>query len=160
MTLWTDRQPIVAAMLNPALICALLATASEGYRKESAQGMPWVLSFVVAPMVLHRGTREALPATTKTHLTTWASRHPVLRAGFPPRAQGLVQAVREGTRFGLAHGVLRIDADRLHASVRRPRGFRTPAELDEILRKANLMGRWLAKTDSPTTIFAVLGVAP
>jgi len=54
-----------------------------------------------------------------------------------------------------------MEGDRLLSSrVRRPRGFQTPAELDEILAKANMLGRWLAKTDNPATILAVLGVAP
>ncbi|MEZ0076299.1 hypothetical protein ABH927_005677 [Planotetraspora sp. GP83] len=151
----------MAAMLNPALVAAVLVTTADGYHKESGTGVPWMLSFVVAPMVLHRGTREALPSTTKTHLATWVSRHPVLRAGFPLRAQGLVEPVREGIRFGLAHEVLRLENDRLLAQPRsRPRGFRSPKDLEDILRKANLVGRWLAKTDSPATIFALLGVAP
>ena len=44
MTAWVDRPPIVAAMLNPALIAAILATAAEGYRKESDRALPWPLS--------------------------------------------------------------------------------------------------------------------
>jgi hypothetical protein len=35
-----------------------------------------------------------------------------------------------------------------------------PDELAEILRRTNYVGRWLAKTDSTATVFAVLGVAP
>lgn len=148
-------------MLNPALLAAVLGTAAQGYQKESDRGVPWMLSFVIAPMVLHRGTRNALPATTTTHLSTWLSRNPVLRAGFPLRAQGLVDPVREGIRFGLAHSILQLEGERLLAQARRrPRGFRSPQDLEEIMRKANFVGRWLAKTDSPTTIFALLGVAP
>ncbi|MEU3628897.1 three component ABC system middle component [Amycolatopsis coloradensis] len=44
--------------------------------------------------------------------------------------------------------------------MRRPRGFQIPDELADILRKAGFAGRWLAKIDSPATVFAVLGVAP
>lgn len=161
MTAWSERSPIVAAMLNPALLAAILATTTEGHHKESGTGMPWMLSFIVAPMVLHRGTRNALPTTTRTHLAAWVSRNPVLRAGFPSRAQELVQPAKEGIRFGIKYDILRIDDGRIIAQPRRrPRGFRPPRDLDEILRKANLVGRWLAKTNSPTTIFALLGVAP
>lgn len=161
MTGWSERPFVVAAMLNPALIAAFLATTAEGYAKETGQGVPVVLSFVAAPLVLHRGTREALPASTTTHLATWVSRNPVLRAGLPQRAVSLVEPVRAGLRFGLAHGVLSIDGDRLSAVARkRPRGVRPPPQLNEILRKANLVGRWLAKTDSPATVLALLGVAP
>lgn len=160
MTVWAERPPIVAAMLNPALISALLAAASEGYRKESDHALPWPLSFIVAPLVLHRGTRQELPASTRTHLATWTSRNPVLRAGFPLRAQGLVEPVREALRFGIGHGVLTVVADGLQGRTRRPRGFQTPDELADILRKAGFVGRWLAKIDSTATVFAVLGVAP
>ncbi|MFD5907006.1 three component ABC system middle component [Streptomyces microflavus] len=161
MTGWSERPSVVAAMLNPALIAALLATTAEGHAKETGQGVPVVLSFVATPLVLHKGTREALPASTATHLATWVSRNPVLRAGLPQRAVSLVEPVRAGIRFGLAHGVLSIDEDRLSAIPRRrPRGVRPPHQLNEILRKANLVGRWLAKTDSPATVLALLGVAP
>lgn len=66
MTAWIDRPPIVAAMLNPALLAAILATAANGYRKESDHALPWALSFIIAPLVLHRGTRQALPTSTRT----------------------------------------------------------------------------------------------
>ncbi len=160
MTAWNDRPPIVAAMLNPALLAAVLATAANGYRKESDHALPWTLSFIIAPLVLHRGTRQALPASIRAHLTTWVSRNPVLRAGFPARAQGLVEPVREGIRFGLAHGVLTLEGEGLSGRTRRPRGFQMPDELADILRRTNFVGRWLANIDNTATVYAVLGVAP
>lgn len=147
-------------MLNPALIAVALANAAEGYHRESAQALPWTLSFITAPLVLHRGTRQALPASTRTHLVTWTSRNPVIRAGFPLRAQGLVEPVREGIRFGLAQGAFTLEEDRLIGQARRPKGFVIPDELADILRNARFVGRWLAKIDSTATVFAVLGVAP
>jgi hypothetical protein len=160
MTAWTDRPPIVAAMFNPALITAIVANASDGYRKESDRALPWPLAFIIAPLVLHRATRRALPSSTRTHLATWTSRNPVLRAGFPPRAQGLAEPVREGLRFGLAHGVLTLEGSDIHGRTRRPRGFQMPDDLAEILRGSSFGGRWLAKIDNTATVFAVLGVAP
>ncbi|MFI2380484.1 three component ABC system middle component [Streptomyces sp. NPDC018964] len=161
MTAWSSRSPISAVMFNPALIAAVLATAAQGFGKETENGMPWALSFVVAPMVLHQPTRQALPASTRTHLAAWAGKNPVVRAGFPARAQALMEPVKEGTRFGLAHRALALEpGGRLRSEYRRPRGFKTPEELDQMLRKAGLVGRWLAKADSPATVFAVLGVAP
>src|SRR6266496_5522954 len=144
MTAWTDRPPVIAAMLNPALIPAILANAADGYRRESDQALPWTLAFITAPLVLHRGTRHALPTSTRTHLATWTSRNPVIRAGFPARAQGLAEPVREGIRFGLAQGALTVEEDRLAGRTRRPRGFVIPDELADILRKARFVGRWLA----------------
>lgn len=148
-------------MVNPAFVAIILAAAAEGYRKETGQSMPWSLSFVVVPMVLHLPTRRALPASTRTHLSTWTAKHPIVRAGFPARARELVEPVKEGTRFGLEHGALKLETEgRLRSAYRKRRSLGTPAELALILRKASLVGRWLAKVDSPVTVFALLGVAP
>ncbi|MEU3628983.1 three component ABC system middle component, partial [Amycolatopsis coloradensis] len=109
MTAWSDRPPVLGAMLNPGLVAASLAAAADGYRKSSDRALPWALAFILVPLVLHRGTRQALPSTTTTHLASWTSRNPVIRAGFPARAQGLVEPVKEGLRFGLTYNVLTVD---------------------------------------------------
>ena len=148
-------------MLNPALLAVVTGHAAAEYRKASDTDMPWILSFVVAPMVLHRGTREALPASRRTYLATWLSRHPTLHAGLPQRARGLVEPVRRGIRFGLEHDIIRLDGDRLRSNLpKRPRGFHAPDELKEIVQKAGFVGRWFAGIDSAATVLAVLGVAP
>src|SRR4051794_20248722 len=89
VTAWRDRQQVPAAYLNPALVATVLAAASDGYRTERRRTMSWPLAFLVAPLVLHRTTRQALPRTTATHLTAWVSRNAALHAGFPARARSL-----------------------------------------------------------------------
>jgi hypothetical protein len=153
--------PIAAAMLNPALLASVIAAAAEEYTRANGGAMPSSLAFLVAPLVLHRGTREALPKRTSTHWTTWLSRNPVLRAGFPPRARSLAGPVRDGLRFGLAHGALSVTASgglqgRLvpHA---RPEEI---GDMPAVLHAAGFVGKWLTKFDQPATAYALLGVAP
>lgn len=147
-------------MLNPALLAAVTAAAALEYERAAAAPMAWPLAFLVAPLVLHRGTRGVLPRTTRTHWASWVSEHPVEHAGFPARAQSLTEVVREGLRFGLADGALVVDEQgRLSGR------FSTVApakgtELADIIAKAGLVGKWLTKLDQPATAFAVLGVKP
>ena len=120
--------------------------------------MPWPLSFVVAPLALHRGTREALPSSLATHLGAWVSRNPVLRAGMPLRARALVEPVREGLRFGLRHGLLTVeDGGALRQGLPR---HRPPdvGDLREVLRKATFAGRWVSRMEETGTVFALLGI--
>lgn len=147
-------------MLNPALLATLIAAAASEYARADGEPMPWPLAFLVAPLVVHRGTRDALPRTTATHLGNWVQQNPVVHAGIPARAQSLAEPVREGLRFGLAHGVLGVDElGRLTGDlVAGPK--RATTEVDQMIAKAGLVGKWLAKTDQPATAFAVLGVAP
>lgn len=147
-------------MLNPALLAAITAAAASEYKRAAGEPMPWPFAFLVAPLVVHRGTRDVLPRTTATHLANWVSQYPTIHAGIPARAQSLAEPVREGMRFGLAHGVLVVDergrlTGELAARPKRPTG-----EVDQMIAKAGLVGKWLTKIDQPATAFAVLGVAP
>jgi hypothetical protein len=126
------------------------------YERESGP-MSWPLAFLVPPIVLHRPTRDALPRDTRTHLSTWVTREPVLRAGFPARATAMTPLVREGLRFGLRHGALTTAGGRISGAALE---HSPPGELRAMLRTAGLVGRWFAKTDQPSTVFALLGVQP
>jgi hypothetical protein len=108
-------------------------------------------------MVLHRPTRRALPSTTATHLATWISRNPGLRAGYPERAAFLAPYVRDGLRFGIRHGLLALEQGGVSAELK---AGRARGELSELLRSASFAGRWLAKIERPSTAFAMLGVKP
>jgi hypothetical protein len=158
MSKWRERPQVEATMLNPALLAVLLASAAHDYEKakEKKERMPWPLGFLVLPLVLHRPTRIELPKSTRTHLSTWIRRHPLLRAGFPARASAMVPLTREGIRFGLRAGVLDIDG----STIRGDETNQPTGELGQLIRAAALVGRWLATTDQPSTVFALLGVAP
>jgi Family of unknown function (DUF6521) len=158
---WAGRSPETAALLNPALLAVICGAAASQYERESDEAMPWPLAFLVAPLVLHRGTREALPRSARTHLSTWITNNPVIRAGFPQRAQSLTGLVREGLRFGMTYGALSVTADGgmrgiLPTSARPIDG----GDAADIMRSAGFVGKWFTRADQPATLFALLGVAP
>jgi hypothetical protein len=156
MTVWDERSQVSAAYLNPAFIAAVLAGAANGYQEDRDRHMVWPLAFVVAPLVLHRSTRETLPRNTTTHLSAWISRNPLLHAGFAQRAQELVPTVREGLRFGLRHGLLTLEAGHLGGALKTTRD----RQLRTLLARARRVGHWLSRTDQPATVFALFGVEP
>jgi ABC-three component (ABC-3C) system Middle Component 3 len=156
----TAQSPVVAAMLNPAVIATIVAAAADEYSRAANEPLPWSMAFVVAPLVLHRGTREALPRRTSSHWAHWLSNNPVIQAGFAPRARSLVGPVRDGIRFGLACGVLVIDGDGFASGLRRSMRPDELGDLAMLVRAAGFVGKWLAKLDRPATAFALLGVAP
>lgn len=163
MTEWQERSRTQAAMLNPALLAALIANAADKYLAERGTGMPWYYGYVVAPLVLHRGTREALPTTIRANLPAWVSDHPVEHAGFAPRALALKDTVDEGIRFALRTDLLSVDEDGcLHASIPGGRGhsLAKDSEVQQIVARAGFVGRWLTKVEQPATVFVLLGVAP
>ncbi|WP_372497347.1 three component ABC system middle component [Nocardiopsis dassonvillei] len=156
---WQERPQAGAAYLNPVLLAAIQASAARAYEAErQGRAMVWPLSFVVAPLVLHRPTRIALPSSTRTHLPKWVTDHPVLVAGLPSRSKSLIPVVREGLRLGLRHNLLTLENGRVRAV--QSREPRTQGELKELLRSSALVGRWTAKSENPSTVFALLGMRP
>lgn len=146
-------------MLNPALMALVTAAAANEYERAAGGPMPWPLAYLVAPMVLHSGTRAALPGNTRTHLASWLTANPVIHAGFARRAQGLSDVVREGVRFGLVHSVLVVDDQGRVSGTVNARSARG-TETGELIRKAGFVGKWLTKVDQPATAFVLLGVTP
>lgn len=163
MTSWRERSRTQAVMLNPALLGTITANAALQYRSNREQTMPWVYAFIIAPLVLHRGTRESLPKNSRANLYTWVADHPVEHAGFAPRAVSLRDSVQEGIRFGLRSGLLTVEQDGgLSASLASGRAhtLAKDSEVQQIVARAGFVGQWLTKIDQPATVFVVLGVAP
>lgn len=159
MTAWADRAQVPAVMLNPALLATLLSESARGYCSQArAEAMPLALSFVVLPMVLHRPTRQVLPRNTRTYLTIWLGRHPVLRAGFPLRAASLVENTQEALRFGARNGLLAVNGRGVAASART--GSVEDGVTRELVKAARLVGRWCAASGTVATVYQALGVRP
>ena len=157
MSDWLLRPRVESNLLNPALIGLTIAHAAGGYMQVANTSMPWPISFLVPPLILHRPTREALPASTRTHFATWISRHPLLIAGFPRRSQAMVEPTREALRLAFRGQLLRLnEGGILPSSLAIPAG----GEVQQLARTSSLVGRWLASLEQPSSIFALLGVAP
>lgn len=150
---------LVEDLLNPALLALLLREAALGYEQDHGSAMAWPVAFVAAPFVLHGPTRQALPSTVATHLSTWAGANQLLVAGLPARAASLAGPVRAGLRLGLRHRLLDVNDGRLAAGPARP--SREPVgSLLQLHQAARLVGRWLGRSSEASTVFAVLRVAP
>jgi ABC-three component (ABC-3C) system Middle Component 3 len=163
MTSWSERSRTQAVMLNPALLATITANAALQFHTTSGNAMPWAYSFIVAPLVLHRSTREALPRTTSTNWNAWVANHPVAHAGFARRAVSLRDSVQDGIRFGLRTGILQVDPQGgLLASLASGKGhtLAKDSEVQQIVARAGFVGKWLTKIEQPATVFVVLGVAP
>lgn len=157
MTLWEDRPQVAAVMLNPAVCSVLIAESARAYADQAeAEAMPLPLAFLVLPLVLHRPTRNVLPRDTRTYLTVWLDRNPVLRASFPARAEALVEHGREALRFGLRNTLLQLDGGGVASRVRATDST-VPKDLS---RAARLAGRWFQLSGPAPTVFQALGVRP
>lgn len=152
------------ALLNPAFVAAFLHRAVGGFQRETQLGMPYALAFVVAPVVLVKATRDALPDRRDKSLAAWIQENPDVRLQFAETAAACVPIVRRGLLFGATKGVLEVEGDRIKtkplpwgagaAMARNTRDFR------DVMDRANFVGRWYAYAGSTQTIMTLWGVRP
>lgn len=160
MRTWDERSIEQAGLFNPAFLAVVLALASRGAGDDG--GLAWPLAFLAVPLVLHRPSREALPRGVTTTLPVWIERTPEVRIGFAQRARDLAPLTREGARLGLAAGSMQLVGDRLQPGAlrRRTKAVRPSAERDDVLKRAEFAGRWLAGSGDVATVFGMFGVRP
>lgn len=164
MKAWLERSPDIAALFNPAFCGTLLYSAVGAHVGEREVPLPFSLSFIVLPLVLHEPTAEQLPASIRTPMHTWIADHPEIRIGLADRVRGFAPLVRESLMFLLSRGAIRV-VDRSILSVSgtvrlTAVGAIGSNELTAAIRRARLVGRLIAYAGRPAAIFASLGLRP
>jgi len=162
---WKQRAREEANLLNPAFCGALISLAVADYAESEHRGMPFSLSPLILPVVLHKATRELLPRSIRTSLAAWLDETPSVRLGFVERVRTLVPYSREAVLFAGAHGALQfVNGGRLAtgASAISTTKFERAAtdEARACLRSARLIGRWFANAGAEHTVLLLWGIQP
>jgi hypothetical protein len=163
MQSWRNRPTEIAHLLNPAFCSLVLVNSVRGFVEEVAEGMPYPLIFLVLPVVLHKRTREALPASVATRMHPWLEDHQQVQVGFADRCTSVIDHTREAMIFAAARNLLQITNDaRIKAPDRRFRRPPWPADSEPAvcLEKARFIGRWMANAGQPATLYAMWGIRP
>lgn len=126
--------------------------------------MPYPLSFIAMPIVLHKSTRESLPRAISTSLVTWLGENPQVHIRFADRATSLVPLIKEGVLFGVNGQMLNVSSSRIAAATKPSSMARflreSSDEVRDCMAKAKFVGRWFASSGDYTTVMTLLGVMP
>ena len=165
MKAWTVRPKEEAYLLNPAFCCTTLAAAIGEYARARNEGIPFPLSFMVLPIVLHKTTRESLPPAISTSMAAWLQENSAARVLFCERLVSLKPHTREGISFGILLDWLVPRSGGLLATARGDSGVnravrRLTGEARECVMRARFVGRWFAAAGSTHTIMTFWGIRP
>ncbi|MGA8909893.1 MAG: three component ABC system middle component [Acidobacteriaceae bacterium] len=166
MQSWSDRVIEEANLFNPAFCAALLGKSADEFVKKAHHPLPFAVTFLVLPIVLHQATRRSLPGSTITSLLTWIQTNREQLVDFAVRVQRLRRITREALLFGVQHqalaitntGDLDVGAKRRAATEKRTELFTDEAR--ECVDRAGFIGRWFAAAGTTATIYAAWGVVP
>jgi len=162
MAAWDERPLEIANLLNPAFCALLLRDAAAGYRQQAASGLPYSVTFLVLPIVLHRPTREALPRTINAIMHAWIQEHSARQVEIVDRVRMLVPYTREAIIFGIQHRALAIVENGAleSAMLRATMSFPDRTDAMTCRHAAGLLGRWFGRTGDASQILAMWGLRP
>ena len=159
------RAPEESRLFNPAFMATAAMFLAQGFRSEAGVGLPLPLAFVGCPLVTTTRLRSLLPRSTRTSMASWLQDHPEIRGQFPDLAMALVAPIRAGLLFGARRQAISISPQgeirqsSLSANARATLRVAGP-EVEDVVHRAEFVGRWFALAGPCPTILALWGVRP
>lgn len=162
-SIWENRNPIVANLFNPAFCGEIICTVIQSHNKHSTRRFPFALTFIILPILLHEETRKSLPKSTRTYFFVWVEENDHLLLNFPTRAKSMVRYTKEAIQFTMAYKKIRVNGDgELESDEKRikKKDNNEYEEFNEIIKKAEMLGKWLALTSDTKSIYSFLRIIP
>jgi len=165
---WDKRSFEEANLLNPAFMSIICYQCVKGYCETAGKNAPYVLPFLVTPLVLHKKTREDLPRTVRTAFSTWITQLQGTQAkvGYAQRTHSIVPYVKEALIFSISNKLLKSTSDcsfqleNPNIKIPSKESDLVTVEVVECFKKAYFCGRWFAQAGKIETAMSLLGVKP
>ncbi|MCW3159702.1 three component ABC system middle component [Chryseobacterium oryctis] len=161
--LWAERNTIVANLFNPAFCGEIIRAVAKEYNKHTNTKFPFAFAFIVLPILLHKNTRERLPRSVRTYFFVWVEQNDDLFFDFSARAKSMVKYTKEAISFSMAHQKLTLlENGEIEPSLDRVKYYQNDDydEYNQILKKAEMLGKWLSFTNDVKSIYSFLRITP
>jgi hypothetical protein len=162
-TAWSERNTIVANLFNPAFCGEIIRIVANNYNKHTNKNFPFAFTFLVLPILLHKETRDKMPRTTRSYFFVWVEENDYLFFDFSKRTKSMVKYTKEALTFSLAYKRIAIsDQGEIVAQTEKAKLFDREdfEEYNEIVKKAEMLGKWLATTSDVKSIYSFFRIIP
>jgi hypothetical protein len=161
---WNLRPITVAHLLNPAFCGEVIRRCAFHFKKtdDNNNCLPFQLAFVILPLILHKDIREALPIKSSKNFITWIEENQSVKMKLPSLIKSIVPFTKEAIQFLMMYEVVRInEIGAIEVIINSPKNIISESEeIMECYKKAELLGKWLAKSGNSQSIFINLGIKP
>lgn len=160
---WEHRNTIVANLFNPAFCGEIIRVVAKEYNKHTNSNFPFAFTFLVLPILLHQQTRERMPRTVRTYFFVWVEQNDDLFFDFSKRTKGMVKYTKEAISFLLLYNKIHLTEDGEITTSQEKRIKVNRDDYDEyndILKKAEMLGKWLSTTSDVKSIYSFLRITP
>ncbi|MCT7482403.1 three component ABC system middle component [Aliarcobacter cryaerophilus] len=160
---WENRPVTVANLLNPAFCGEIIRIMLKAYKTETNKSLPFELVFLVLPLVLHKQSRESLPSTTSKNFYEWLEENTMTKIYLVDKIKNIVSYTREAILFLIYHEAININSNGELDFVpyrKSSLNYFNNEEIEDIYKKAKMIGKWFGKIGDTKTIYAAIGIKP
>lgn len=152
----------VFAETNPAFCGAVLAQFCSAYQVTRMEMPPAaVLLYLVVPLAISEDLASTFDKCNKeTGFTLWMGRNPKVSIELAKKVNSTLEITTAAIRFGCIAGIFRLTHDGAVESIQKklPAAVSTGVAAASI-KRARLLGAWMAGMGSPRAVFEALGVS-
>jgi len=153
----------VFAETNPAFCCSVFAQFCSNYQQTQSAGRypTSALIYLIVPMAISEDLASTFEGCNKnTGIVVWANRNPIVTVDLAKKVNLTLEITTAAIRFGCIAGALRLTADGDLQSLLKSM---PAAVLDGVaagaLKRARLLGIWMASMGAPRAVLERLGVS-
>lgn len=160
---WFSRSPIVANLFNPAFCGEVIYRVIKSFNSQNEGKFSFEFCFLILPILLHKDTREKMPRTTRTYLFQWIEENEALFYDFSIRAKEMVPFTKESIMFLLQNELIEIkDNGQIEVQDCKLKKMKGDDlfEYNEIIKKAEMFGKWLSHNNNVNTVYSFLRLTP
>jgi len=160
---WDNRPVTVANLLNPAFCGEIIRIVLKAYKSETLKALPFELTFLVLPLILHKQSRESLPSTTGKNFYEWLEENTMTKIYLVNKIKNLVPYTREAILFLIYHEAITVNHDGALEFItyrKSSLNYLNKEEIQTVYKKAHMLGKWLGKAGDTKTIYASIGIKP
>jgi hypothetical protein len=158
---WNERTSEIANLLNPAFCASVIYSVVFEYQKQKGTPMPFVLTYLILPIILHKNTRERM--NSRTNMIVWIQKFPDVLINFPQRTRSMIPFTNEAIEYLLLHQTISFSGSDISISKTLSKAAMQKSTDKEILacyNKSEHLGRWFAQIGVEENIYAAWGVKP
>lgn len=154
MRTWNNRSKEISFLFNPAYCGKILYFTIRKYNGVSKKGnFPFALIYLVLPILLYPQSIEKI--NIKTRFSKFVNDNPELFINFAERTKNLITITNEAVEFLMAGKVININQDATFNCVEKIKKTK-----EEIVKKAEAIGKMFANAGTVNVIYLMLGVKP
>lgn len=159
---WELRATEVAYLLNPAFCGRIIYNVIKTYFEETKRPMPFLLVYLILPLVLHKRTREIINSATQ--MQVWIQRNPEVLIGFAERTNSMIKVTNEAVEFLLQNEVINLTNKAELEQCKLKKSLSTTKytnhEIKKCISKSSSVAKWFSKAGTVETIYTCWGVRP